>query len=216
MEGGIRVAFSTRSDETTKAIASNCLTKTSQTSQPGNGVPHPLCPMEPPPLWVGVPADAALDVRVPAQGTLWHSLRGKEAHLRGQKEQGSSFPPQFSFLCPCYILLSCTEGMEWRGLLRQTAVEFDTRAQSGHTTWCAKHFFQKYCFWETIHFNCIPKSSLEALISRVTFSPSAWVGKWKSVEFRISCSSNHKICISFTSHLHLATQMQPYELHIRR
>lgn len=169
------------------AIASNCLNKASQTSHPGNRVPYPMGPMEPHPLRGAVPANTASDVRVPAQVTLSHPLRGEETLFKGQKEQGSSFPHSpLPISLPHYILLPHTEGMEWGGLLLQIEEEFDTRPQSGHTTWCAKHFFQEYCFWE-------------ALISKATFSPFAWVGKWKPVmSFILAVTATTKSI----SHLH--------------
>lgn len=114
MEGDIRVAFSTGSDETTMAISSNCLSKTSQT-------PHLLkAPLTPTQRWRNT--------------------------FQGEEREGLFLSTTFSFLCPCCILLSYTEGMEWGGLLLQTEVDFDTRPQFGHTTWCAKHFFSEVLF----------------------------------------------------------------------
>lgn len=201
MEGGIGVAFSIGLDETTMAIPSNCLNKTRQTSHPGNGVPYPLCSTEPPPLWAGVPADIALNRRVPAQGILWHALRGEETHFKGQKERGFSFPPHFSFLCPVSYFYPIQKGLS----------EEDCCCR---LKWCLTQehnldtqfdvlsiFFQKYCFWEVIHFNYFPKSSLETPISKATFSPFC-LGRKVEVcnKFHVSCNSNHKIHCSFTSH----------------
>lgn len=181
MEGGIGVAFSIGLDETTMAIPSNCLNKTRQTSHPGNGVPYPLCSTEPPPLWAGVPADIALNRRVPAQGTLWHALRGEETHFKGQKERGFSFPPHFSFLCPVSYFYPIQKGLS----------EEDCCCR---LKWCLTQennldtqfdvlsiFFRNIVFGKS--FTSI--TSLNPLwkppFPRPPSPLFAWVGKWKSV-----------------------------------
>lgn len=186
MEGGIREAFSTGSDETTMAMASNCLSKTSHTSHPGNRLPCPMCPMEPPPLWAGVPADTASDMRVPAQGTLWHLLRGKETHFKGQKAG------HFPFFCPVTYFYPIQKG--W----------------SEEDSCCSKSLTQDYNLDTQLNVLSIffrnivsgkPFTSMTSLNPLWKLSPLC-LGRKVEVcfEFHISCNSNHKIRFSFTSH----------------
>lgn len=170
MEGDIRATFGARSDETTVTIASNCLNKT---SHPGNGVPRPTHTTESPTTLGRDPCQHHLGGAGGCSRHLMTPTRGNT--FQGKREQGSSLPPQFSFLWHFY---SIREG--WREedchFRLKSSLPQDHNLDAQNPTWCAHiHFFQKYCCREAIHFNYTPESSLETPISKSTSSPSAWI-----------------------------------------